>query len=52
MLSMMFIFLQLILAEGKSGWDTFWNQFSTIMKDVYGEIMDKAASWFKQIAVT
>lgn len=52
MLSMMFIFLQTILAEGKSGGDNIWKLFYTIMKDVDCEIMDEAASWLKQIAFT
>lgn len=38
MLSMMLISLQPILAADKEG-DTIWNRFSTIMKDVYGEIV-------------
>lgn len=39
MLSMMLISLQLVLAADKGGGDTIWNRFSTIMKDVYGEIV-------------
>lgn len=40
MLSMMLISLQPVLAaKGKDGGDTIWNRFSTIMKDVYGEIV-------------
>ena len=38
MLSMMLISLQPVLAADKGG-DTIWNRFSTIMKDVYGEIV-------------
>ena len=39
MLSMMLISLQPVLAaKDKGGGDTIWNRFSTIMKDVYGEI--------------
>lgn len=38
MLSMMLVSLQPVLAADKSG-DTIWNRFSTIMKDVYGEIV-------------
>ena len=39
MLSMMLISLQPVLAADKGGGDTIWNRFSTIMKDVYGEIV-------------
>ena len=40
MLSMMLISLQPILAAEKDkGGDTIWSRFSTIMKDVYGEII-------------
>lgn len=40
MLSMMLISLQPVLAaKDKGGGDTIWNRFSTIMKDVYGEIV-------------
>lgn len=38
MLSMMLISLQPVLAADKGG-DTIWSRFSTIMKDVYGEIV-------------
>lgn len=38
MLSMILISLQPVLAADKSG-DTIWSRFSTIMKDVYGEIV-------------
>lgn len=38
MLSMMLVSLQPVLAADKSG-DTIWSRFSTIMKDVYGEIV-------------
>lgn len=37
-LSMILISLQPVLAADKGG-DTIWNRFSTIMKDVYGEIV-------------
>lgn len=39
MLSMMVISQHPVLAADKSGRDTIWNRFSTIMKDVYGEIV-------------
>lgn len=40
MLSMMLISLQPVLAaKDKGSGDTIWNRFSTIMKDVYGEIV-------------
>lgn len=40
MLSMMLISLQPVLAaKDKGGGDTIWSRFSTIMKDVYGEIV-------------
>ena len=39
MLSRILIFPQLVLAADKGGGDTIWNRFSTIMKDVYGEIV-------------
>lgn len=39
MLSMTLISLQPVLAADKGGGDTIWNRFSTIMKDVYGEIV-------------
>ena len=39
MLSMMLISLQPVLAADMGGGDTIWNRFSTIMKDVYGEIV-------------
>lgn len=39
MLSRILIFPQLVLAAEKGGGDTIWNRFSTIMKDVYGEII-------------
>lgn len=39
MLSRILIFPQLVLAADKGGGDTIWNRFSTIMKDVYGEII-------------
>ena len=38
-LSMMLISQQPVLAADKGGGDTIWNRFSTIMKDVYGEIV-------------
>lgn len=38
-LSRILIFPQLVLAAEKGGGDTIWNRFSTIMKDVYGEIV-------------
>lgn len=38
MLSTLLISLQSVLAADKGG-DTIWNRFSTIMKDVYGEIV-------------
>lgn len=39
MLSRILIFPQLVLAAEKGSGDTIWNRFSTIMKDVYGEIV-------------
>ena len=39
MLSRILIFPQMALAADKGGGDTIWNRFSTIMKDVYGEIV-------------
>ncbi len=40
MFSMTLISLQTVLAaKDKGGGDTIWNRFSTIMKDVYGEII-------------
>lgn len=39
MLSRILIFPQLVLAAEKGGGDTIWNRFSTIMKDVYGEVV-------------
>ena len=38
MFSTMFFSVQPVLAAEKVG-DTIWNRFSTIMKDVYGEII-------------
>ena len=39
MFSMTLISLQTVLAAKDKGGDTIWNRFSTIMKDVYGEII-------------
>lgn len=39
MLSSMLFSVQPVLAAEKGGGDTIWNRFSTIMKDVYGEIV-------------
>ena len=39
MFSMTLISLQTVLAAKDKGGDTIWNRFSTIMRDVYGEII-------------
>lgn len=39
MLSGILFSAQLALADEKDGGDTIWKRFSTIMKDVYGEVV-------------
>lgn len=39
MLSGLLFSAQLALADEKDGGDTIWKRFSTIMKDVYGEVV-------------